>query len=206
MPLLTRRGRTASHSRSRRRQAHSDPLMTENVAMVRVARRDDLPAVRELERAAGAAFRDLDMAAVADDEPLSITELAAFQQDGRAWVITDDADRPVAYLLLDVVDGNVHVEQVSVHPDHAGQGLGNTLLDTAAAWAQQHGLAALTLTTYANVPWNAPYYRRLGFQIVPEDQMTEGLRRICENEQARGLARWPRVTMRRLVDRANLLR
>lgn len=146
------------------------------------------------------------MAAVADDEPLSITELAAFQQDGRAWVITDDADRPVAYLLLDVVDGNVHVEQVSVHPDHAGQGLGNTLLDTAAAWAQQHGLAALTLTTYANVPWNAPYYRRLGFQIVPEDQMTEGLRRICENEQARGLARWPRVTMRRLVDRANLLR
>lgn len=184
---------------------HSDPLMTENVAMVRAARRDDLPAVRELERAAGAAFRDLGMAAVADDEPLSIAELVAFQQNGRSWVITDDADRPVAYLLLDVVDGNAHVEQVSVHPDHAGRGLGKTLLDTAAAWAQQHGLAALTLTTYANVPWNAPYYRRLGFQIMSEDQITEGLRRIREHEQARGLARWPRVTMRRPVDRENLL-
>lgn len=177
---------------------HSDQPMTENV-MVRAARREDLSAVRELERAAGAAFRDLDMAAVADDEPPTITELLAFQNDGRAWVITDDADRPVAYLLLDVVDGNAHVEQVSVHPDHARQGLGKTLLDTAAAWAQQHGLAALTLTTYANVAWNAPYYERLGFRIMAEDQITDGLRRIREHEQARGLATWPRVTMRRPV-------
>jgi GNAT superfamily N-acetyltransferase len=144
------------------------------------------------------------MAAVADDEPLSIIELAAFQQNDRAWVITDDADRPVAYLLLDVVDGNAHVEQVSVHPAHARQGLGKALLDTAAAWAQQHGLAALTLTTYANVPWNAPYYQRLGFQIMTEDQITEGLRRIREHEQARGLTSWPRVTMRRPIDCANV--
>ncbi len=170
--------------------------MTHNVAMLRAARQEDLPAVRELERAAGAAFRDLDMAAVADDEPPSITELAAFARDGRAWVITDDSDRPVAYLLIAVVDGNAHVEQVSVHPDHARQGLGKTLLDTAAAWAGQHGLAALTLTTYADVPWNAPYYERLDFQIMTEADISDGLRRIREHEQARGLARWPRVIMR----------
>jgi hypothetical protein len=45
--------------------------------MVRAARREDLLAVRELERAAGAAFRDLGMAAVADDEPPTISVLAA---------------------------------------------------------------------------------------------------------------------------------
>jgi ribosomal protein S18 acetylase RimI-like enzyme len=139
------------------------------------------------------------MAAVADDEPPSITDLSAFQEDDRAWVITDDADRPVAYLLVDVVDGNAHIEQVSVHPDHARQGLGSKLLDTAAAWAQQHGLTALTLTTYVDVPWNAPYYAKLGFQIMTEAQITTGLRRIREHEQARGLARWSRVVMRRPV-------
>ncbi len=173
--------------------------MSENVVMLRTARRDDLPAIQQLERAAGAAFRDLGMSAVADDEPPSITDLASFQQDGRAWVITDDADHPVAYLLIDVVDGNAHVEQVSVHPDHARQGLGRTLLDTAAAWAEQRGLAALTLTTYCDVPWNAPYYERLGFQVMAEAQISEGFRRIREHEKARGLARWPRVTMRRPV-------
>jgi GNAT superfamily N-acetyltransferase len=174
--------------------------MTKNIR-VRAARWEDLPGLRELERAAGAAFRALGMAAVADDDPPSITELIAFQQDGRAWVITNESDSPVAYLLLNVVDGNAHVEQVSVHPDHARQGLGKTLLDTAAAWAQQQGLVALTLTTYAHVPWNAPYYERLGFQVVTEDQITEGLRRIRDHEQARGLAKWPRVTMRRPLGR-----
>ena len=167
--------------------------------MLRAARRDDLPAIQQLERAAGALFCELGMDAVADDEPPSLAELACFQEDGRAWVIMDQADRPVAYLLVAVVDGNAHVEQVSVHPDHARQGLGSRLLDTAAAWAEQHGLAAVTLTTYSEVPWNAPYYQRLGFRILTEDQISEGLRRIREHEAARGLARWPRVTMRRPV-------
>ena len=128
--------------------------------------------------------------------------MATYQEDGRAWVVTDDADRPVAYLLVDIVDANAHVEQVSVHPSHARQGLGKALLDTATSWAQQRGLAALTLTTYSEVPWNAPYYRRLGFQMVPEAQLTEDLRRIREHEQARGLTTWPRVTMRRPLDPA----
>ena len=139
------------------------------------------------------------MNAVADDEPPSIPDLISFQQDGRAWVITDGADRPVAYLLIDMVDGNAYVEQVSVHPEHARRGLGRTLLDTAAAWAEQHGLSALTLSTYSNVPWNAPYYERLGFQIMTEDQISDGFRRLRELEQARGLAGWPRVIMRRPV-------
>ncbi len=135
------------------------------------------------------------MTAVADDEPPSIADLAGFQGKGRAWVVADDEDEPVAYLLLDVVDGNAHVEQVSVHPDHARQGLGRTLLETAAAWAAQQGLPALTLTTYRDVPWNAPYYERLGFRVLAEAQMTAGLRSIRAHEAARGLALWPRVTM-----------
>jgi len=52
--------------------------------MIRLARADDLPALRELERAAGAPFRELVMAAIADDEPPSLAVLASFQEDGRA--------------------------------------------------------------------------------------------------------------------------
>ena len=167
--------------------------------MIRIARPDDLPHLRELEQAAGEPFRDLGMAAVADDEPPTLGELASFQKDGRAWVVTDGADNPVAYLLVEVVDGNAHIEQVSVDPSHSRRGLGKALLDTAAAWAQERGLAALTLMTYAEVPWNAPYYERLGFQALADDRMSSGLRRIREQEAARGLARWPRVTMWRLT-------
>ena len=165
--------------------------------MIRPARTDDLPALRELERAAGAPFRDLDMAVVADDEPPTVDELAAFQRDGRAWVATAQDDAPVAYLLVDVVDGAAHVEQVSVHPQHARQRLGERLIDTAASWARDRSLGTLTLTTYADVPWNGPYYRRLGFEVVPEHEVGSGLRSVREHEAARGLDAWPRVVMRR---------
>jgi len=167
--------------------------------MIRPARPDDLPALRGVEIAAGACFRDVGMAAVADDDPPTVAELAAYQEDGRAWVVADPADRPVAYLLVQIVDGNGHVEQVSVHPRHARQGLGRALLDTAAAWAAQRRLAALTLKTFAHVPWNAPYYERLGFRVLSGNDITPGLRRIQDHEARHGLTRWPRVTMSRAL-------
>jgi len=150
-----------------------------------------------VERAAGAPFRELGMGEVADDAPPTLAELAAFAQDGRAWVSTDHADKPVAYLLVDVVDGDAHIEQVSVHPDYAHRRIGEFLVDVAAAWAQQHGMAALTLTTYADLPWNGPYYQRLGFRVVPVDELGADLRAVRRAEAARGLDRWPRVVMRR---------
>ena len=153
--------------------------------------------LQDIERAAGAPFRDLDMAAVAEDPPLPITALAAFARGGRAWVYTDEQDRPAAYLLLEIVDGDAHVEQVSVHPDHARRGIGAALLEVAAEWARASDLPALTLTTFANVPWNAPYYARLGFEVIPAGHLGPGLRRLRSTEAAHGLDRWPRVAMRR---------
>jgi len=166
---------------------------------MRPAHADDLPQLQELERAAGSSFMDLDMSAVAKDEPPSLEVLTEYQRDGRAWVATDEADHPVAYLLVDVVDGAAHVQQVSVHPRHAGDRLGSALLDTAAAWAAQHRLAKVTLTTFTEVPWNAPYYARLGFHVLNEHELTDGLRRIREHEAALGLDRWPRTAMARPV-------
>jgi len=168
--------------------------------VIRSARSEDLPTLRDLERAAGAMFRELEMDAIADDEPLSIGVLAAFQSAGRAWVFVDDLDRPVAYLLVEAIYAAAHIEQVSVHPESARRGLGGMLIEAAAGWAKQRGLEALTLTTYRDVPWNRPYYERLGFRIVAEGQMTAGLRALRAREVARGLDRWPRVAMRRPVD------
>lgn len=95
--------------------------------MIRSARASDLNTLRNIERAAGVVFRLLGMEEIAEDEPLTVDELAAFQADGRAWVAVDAADRPVAYLLVRPVDDNAHIEQVSVHPSHARQGLGRRL-------------------------------------------------------------------------------
>jgi len=163
--------------------------------MIRLAREDDLPVIQELERAAGAGFRRLGMGAVADDPPPSVDVLRSYQRDDRAWVFVDDVDRPIAYLLVEMVDACAHIEQVSVHPAHAHQGIGARLIDYAQAWGRQHGAQALTLTTYVDVPWNAPYYRRLGFRELGDGELTEGLRAIRAAEADLGLDEWPRCAM-----------
>lgn len=165
--------------------------------MIRLARADDLPALRDIERAAGKAFADIDMAFVAEDEPPSIEMLRTFQQAGRAWVSVDQHDRPVAYLIAELVDGDAHIEQVSVHPDHRGERLGLRLIEHLGGWARDHGARALTLTTFTEVAWNGPYYERCGFRPLDESELTPGLRRVRAAEAAHGLDRWPRATMRR---------
>jgi len=151
--------------------------------------------LQDIERAAGAAFRDLGMQAVADDPPPELATLCSFRRDGRAWASVDDDDRPVAYLLVEIVDGRAHVEQVSVHPSHARQSIGRRLIDHADSWAAERGLSAVSLTTYVDVAWNGPYYQRLGFRYLRDDELGEQLRAIPDREAASGLDRWPRAAM-----------
>ncbi|MGW7438474.1 GNAT family N-acetyltransferase [Streptomyces sp. NPDC054849] len=158
---------------------------------------DELTVLQDIERAAGHCFRDIGMPEIADDEPLTIGELDAYRQAGLAWVSVDEADVPVAYLIADRVDGNLHVEQVSVHPDHARRGIGRSLLEHLAELALREGVPALTLTTFTEVPWNAPYYARCGFLLLDDAALTPGLREIRAHEAAHGLDRWPRACMRR---------
>lgn len=164
---------------------------------IREARADDLVRLQEIERAAGLCFHDVGMPEIAEDEPLSVEELDRYRSAGTAWVAAGGTDEPVAYLIADVLDGGVHVEQVSVHPDSARRGIGRALLDHVAGWAAARGAPALTLTTFTDVPWNAPYYRRCGFHDLSDDELSPDLRAIRAREAVHGLDRWPRVVMYR---------
>ncbi|HEV7896391.1 MAG TPA: GNAT family N-acetyltransferase [Planosporangium sp.] len=164
---------------------------------IRAARVEELAALQDIERAAGRYFREIGMAEVADDEPLTLDELARYQLAGQAWVAVDPTDEPVAYVITELVDGNVHIEQLSVHPDSARRGIGRSLLEYLAVQAAGQGVPALTLTTFTHVPWNAPYYARCGFRQLDESELTPGLRAIRQREAAHGLDGWPRVCMRR---------
>ncbi|MEV4621721.1 GNAT family N-acetyltransferase [Asanoa sp. NPDC049573] len=164
---------------------------------IRDARSDDLARLREIERSAGELFRAIGMPEIADDDPPSSAELTHYQRAGVAWVATTEADEVVAYLFAEPLDGNLHLEQLSVHQNHARQGIGRKLITHAAQHAAGKNMPGLTLTTFRDVPWNAPYYERCGFHTLGEQEIGPGLRARREQEAAHGLARWPRVCMRR---------
>jgi len=167
---------------------------------VRASRRSDGSSLRDIERAAGERFRGVDLAHVADDEPLSIEALDAYATAGRSWVAVDDHDQPTGYVLVDIVDGNAHVEQLSVHPDHQGTGVGRALLDRVRRWAAETDRLAITLTTFADVAWNRPLYEHLGFSVIDENEIGPDLGALRMAEAAHGLDPATRVCMRLVLE------
>lgn len=102
---------------------------------------------------------------------------------------------PVGFARLEEVDGQAHLEQLSVHPEAAGAGLGRALVEAALAWARTQGYDSMTLCTFAEVPFNAPFYASCGFAVVADP--TGELAGLRAHEKQLGLdALGERVAMR----------
>ena len=101
----------------------------------------------------------------------------------------------VGFVLMGAVDGNGHIFQVSVRAGSQRRGVGRRLIAAGEAWAHQQGYEAVTLTTFRDVPWNAPAYARLGYALVSGGAAGPMLLDILENEKAIGLFRQVRVAM-----------
>jgi len=164
--------------------------------VIRPATADDGDAIRRIERLASERFREVGLDSVADDEPDTVETLTAYADAGRSWVAVDPAGEPVGYVLVDVVDGCAHVEQITVRPDHQGAGVGRALLDRVRAWAITNGREAISLTTFTDVPWNRPLYEHLGFHVLDDADIGPGLRGVRDAEAAHGLDPATRVCMR----------
>jgi GNAT superfamily N-acetyltransferase len=164
---------------------------------IRAPRADELERLRDIEWAAGTLFAEIGMPEIAADEPASVETLAEYVRDGRAWVATDEADTPVGYAIVDIVDGLAHLEQLSVIPDHGRKGLGAKLLHHVEQWAGQHEKEAVTLTTFRDIPWNAPFYANHGYRVMTDDEIGPELEDLRDTEAQHGLDPELRVCMRR---------
>ncbi len=116
-------------------------------------------------------------------------------RDGRLWVALT-GDTPVGFALVKMLaDDLPHLDEVDVEPCHGRRGLGTALVQTVCEWATASGFSMLTLTTFRAVPWNLPFYARLGFVEVPRDQLRPELTAVVSREAARGLAPEARAVM-----------
>ncbi|CAN5195469.1 hypothetical protein BH09ACT1_BH09ACT1_10950 [soil metagenome] len=74
--------------------------------------------------------------------------------------------------------------------DHGRQGLGRALVETAKSEAAARGFTELSLRTYAEVPWNAPFYRTCGF--IETEPMSPFHWQLVRTETDLGLDRYGR--------------
>lgn len=171
--------------------AERPPSDEQSDRTIRPARPDELAELIEVERAADRLFS---LAGYGETpEPASLDEL----REAAALLVSGDP--PAGYARVEVVDGRAHLEGLSVRPGSMRQGRGSELVRAACAWAAEHGFAEITLCTFAEVPWNGPFYAKLGFVELAE--LTPGLQALRETERRLGLdAMGRRVVLIRRTD------
>ncbi|KJL46018.1 Acetyltransferase (GNAT) family protein [Microbacterium hydrocarbonoxydans] len=159
---------------------------------IRVAKAEDYPATVLIEAAADALLVDL-FDARHWPGPSTAEERAA--APGFVLIAEDQQiPTPVGFVHVLEIAGHAHLEQLSVLPSHSRRGLGRLLVDAALDEASRRGYALITLRTYADVPWNAPFYRTCGF--VPSEPDSDFLRSLVGVEEALGLTQYgPRLQM-----------
>ena len=159
------------------------------------ARPRDVPHIAPIELAAARLL--VGHAPEAVLEEVTPTEhLRAAQRDGRLWVALS-GNVPVGFALVEMLEPDAaHLEEIDVHPDHGRRGLGTHLVRSVCRWAEARGAGAVTLTTFRDVPWNMPFYARLGFEEVDSAHLTPALCEVVADEARRGLDGTQRVVMR----------
>ena len=161
--------------------------------LIRPARPEEmpglLPALAEVEKAAASIFPPGSIPEYIRDDNCPPELLLEGAQNGSLWLAFPEGaeQTPVGFALLCMFEDLALLAQMDVHPDYARQGLGRRMLAEAVRAASRAGFAAMYLTTFARVPWNAPYYARLGFQALQAGEQPPRIREILADEAAAGL-------------------
>jgi ribosomal protein S18 acetylase RimI-like enzyme len=149
-------------------------------ALIRSAKQSELAGLVELEIEAGQLFRTVDLALVAENVP-DQEALRRSHERGLVWVAQQDA-KVAGYIVATVLDGNAHIEQVSVAPAYARQGVGRLLVSHVEEWGRGNDRPATTLTTFRDVLWNGPYYEKLGYRELLEVEIGSELAAAMAHE------------------------
>jgi GNAT superfamily N-acetyltransferase len=165
---------------------------------LRRRRLEDDPALLLVENRAVQLLRAHGYGNVADSPIPDVAWLRIMIGEQDVWVAADANDAAVGFAVAGPLAGFLHLRELSVDPAHGQKGLGRALVLAVHDAARAAGLAGTTLTTFRDVPFNAPFYQRLGFAELPLSAAPELLVEAFLAEVPEGVSRDKRVLMVRL--------
>jgi GNAT superfamily N-acetyltransferase len=139
----------------------------------RLATASDLPAVRQVVRAAYARYQDR-----MDRPPAPVrNDYRAEAGAGQIWVIGQPVVGVMVLIGQDDQGGGLLVENVAVSPAAQGTGIGRRLMEFAEQRARALGLRRLSLYTNEVMTENLAIYARLGYRETGR-RTENGYRRV----------------------------
>lgn len=114
-------------------------------------------------------------------------------------LVAETRKQVIGFCLVTELCGQAHLKEISVASEFAGKGVGKQLLQQALTAAQIRDFTMMTLTTFKDVPFNAPFYKSLGFVEFQPDTSWAHLKTLLENEKKSMLGHYGRVAMMKTI-------
>ena len=165
--------------------------------MIRRPRPNEIKLLPQIENEADRRYGSVGLGRILDMPPASIAALEFGRRHDRLWIATSPLGRPIGFALTKLKGGTAWLDQLSVLDRWQRHGFGAALIDRTVRQARTLGFDTLYLSTYRDVPWNAPFYARRGFSVVPRGQWPRALRVQFMLENSHGHPPWRRVIMQR---------
>lgn len=168
---------------------------------IRLSELKDIPALVRVEKSASKKFLDTpDLAWLANSDVMSHAMHQKAILEKMSWTARDSSrNEIVGFLSGQEVGTEFHLQEVSVRSKYQGRSLGKALIETGLQQATLKGLLSATLTTFVEVPWNAPFYKKLGFEIIENDDLNVRLSNLLLAEASHGLPLEKRCAMRKCL-------
>lgn len=155
--------------------------------------------IRAIEYDAAQRFADIDMVGIASARPMDVDFVRRKIRASEIVIAVDRDAHCVGFVMFVQMAAGFYIEELDVLRAWAGRRIGAALMERVAGLARTAGAQRLVLSTFREVPWNAPYYRRLGFSVIADANLDERLRALRAAHVARGLDESKRVFMWREV-------
>ena len=130
---------------------------------LRLARPEDATALPAIERAAAFAFGG--EPSIDPARTRSEADYARLIRRGHS-LVAHVGEAMAGFLVAQPFSRELHIWEMDVVPAFQRQGIGAGLVRACLIDARNTGFRALTLTTFRDLEWNAPFYARLGFEEV----------------------------------------
>jgi len=166
---------------------------------IRLARAADLPCLPDLEMAAAQRFLSSLHPDAAQGYPISVALHQTWLAHDGVWIAATAQGELAGFAAWVPLAMDMYVVELDVHPVHARRRVGAQLLDALSALGGRLGFGRLVLRTFRDVPWNAPYYQRLGFEALNEREEHPELTSVRRHEASVGLDSGQRSTLYRFI-------
>ncbi len=163
---------------------------------IKAASRQQIAAIPGIEIAAATLFAEADLPQSLRFKTTAVCDLRYALDHGRLWVAVADNEQVVGYAATDILDAGAHLTEIDVLPAYGKLGIGTRLVNATIEWARNAGFPSLTLITFSHLDWNAPFYAKIGFQLVAAAEYGEDVAGQLKEEQEAGIDVTKRVVMR----------